>query len=200
MNTSILFPFDIDTTSNTSYFYALELARKIHIDLKVICTYKTTDLHRSFFQPTGWNLIKEKKKQIHLRLLELNGVYQGKHNHWSANKGTKVKVLLKEGDMINVLHSSLKQNVSKLVLCDYLMFYRVLLPSYSLDKYEAIKYKLWVMPKNIDRLVTKQEMERGTFEYNKKDIFGDLLGKTNFFSLPNDLHLLKSEYKEKSLH
>lgn len=199
MNGTILFPYNAKNTSPFAYYYAIELARKINHNLRVVSTYQSSDLSKSFFRRNKNDESVELKKQLHLKLLELNGHYLEKYNQWGNLDEIKIKCTLKPGTVEEVLFNLIKQKSSKLLLVDHKTFSEQILPSNFISNIRSLDFKLWVMPQAIEGFRTKPELSRDYFSSDKKELFGEYLCLTKLYNIPNDLHVLKSEFRTTEL-
>ena len=195
MNGTILFPYDLNSTSPFAYFFAIELARKINHKLKVVSVYQPSHVSKIFFRRNKENESIELKKHLHLRLLELNGHYLENYNQWGDFDEIKIKCSVKPGNIEEVLTYLMKQHSSKLLLVDYTTFSEKLLSSDFLNKIRDLNFKLWIMPQIIEGFKTRPDLSAELFDADKKELFSDYLRLTKLYNIPNDLHLIKRQHK-----
>jgi hypothetical protein len=195
MNGTILFPYNAKSTSPFAYYYAIELAKKTNHNLIVISTYQPSDLNKSFFRRNKTDENIELKKQIHLKLLELNGHYFEKYNQWGKLDEIKIKCLLRSGTLEDVLYNLIKHKSSRLLLVDSKTFSEELFSSSFINNIRSLDFKLWVMPLSIEGFRTKPELTSDNFNLDKKEIFGECFSQTKLYNIPNDLNILKSDFK-----
>ncbi len=191
----MLFPYDLNSTNQVSYYYAIELSRKINHNLKIVSTYEIPTANNSLYRRYDKDKNEEVKKKLHLRLLKLNGLYYENYNQWQLLRANNVKTLVKGCSIDQVLVTLIKNKSANLLLCDYSTFTKKLIPYDFLNKLADVNYTLWVMPQAIDEFTAKPKLQEKSSYVNKSDVFSDFLRQTKLYNLPNDIQHIHSEFR-----
>jgi hypothetical protein len=94
-----------------------------------------------------------------------------------------------------VLLDLLTQKSSKVLLVDHKTFSEELLPSDFITNIRLLDFKLWVLPQAIEGFRTEPELAAKYFNSVKKEIFSEYLCQTKLYNIPNDISILKSEFR-----
>lgn len=196
MKDAVLFPFDLKASNYASYFYVLELAARTGLDLTVVSA-----INKPGKWPFVLNLGDKPKKQIekrqlHLKLLELNGIFYDKYMQWKLQDRIKVQSILQSGKIYEVLSSVILDSPPTILACDHQTFTQQLLPFDFIQKTKEVDYQLWVLPPEIEHFEIPAELSLDSFSAKKKEVFGNLLWQARLYNMPNDGALIKSEYKK----
>lgn len=199
MNGTILFPYNAKSTSLFAYYFAIELARKINHNLRVVSTYQSSDLSKSFLRRIKNDESTKLKKQLHLKLLELNGLFFEAYNQWGIPGDIKINCVVKPDSIEDILLNLIKQKSGMLLLIDHKTLSEKLLPTGFINKIHLLDFKLWVIPHLVEGLKTKPKLCPENFYSNNKELFREYFCFTKLYNIPGDLNILKSEFRTTEL-
>ncbi len=195
MDRSLLFPFDIEKDNPQAYFFALELARKMRYNLKIIHQLSNIKSKRAIFRKSEKDQVLASKKKLHLALLEFHGLYLNHYNQWEFPGNIRIKTIIRVEPVVDTILSILQRKKNSYLLCDYNYFITSLLPSRLINANSKLNYKLWLMPAEINNYKVEAGLENEEFKLRKKELFDEQFMQTRLFKLPDDLSLIHTEFR-----
>lgn len=190
---SIVYPFQLCRDNFRSYAFAVELARKLNRNLTLLVTYLDPKL-RINIPGRHKKRIDRIKERIYFFILEMNGLYHGTYNQWEIFDEVKIETLIKEGSMENALYSSLSKKEYSFLLLDAKMISGNILSELTLKKLSTKITNLCVLPENNQPFKLDPNSPLEFFDFQKKNLFNELLWKTKLYKLPDDINAFYKDF------
>lgn len=160
----------------------------------VVSSYEESVKGNAFLKLMHIDRLENARKQLNLKLLKEMGKFQGNVNQWNIGNETKVKTIMRYGNMEEILLSLIVEGNYPFLLCDYSTFTRKLLPFNFVFKTKLTQFKLWIFPNSLTEFRINPLLNKEQFEFRKKWLFNDLFALTKLYNLPTDNTVVKRDF------